>query len=174
MRKKTSKLVAFIEGLHDFIITHPQFRKQPKGKSEVAIQTEIRPLIIRYLEKHFDEAGYTDAVAKANKSFYWEGQEGKYGRERGTIFSTRSYPDFIIVKPYLIAIEYKKNQNPSVLKQLIAQSMVHTLSGEFHYTYCLFHDESTDKKILKSVDGEAETKVINSMCENFNVFMKFV
>lgn len=174
MRKKTAKLVSFVEGLHEFIITHPQFRKQPQRKSEVAIQTEIRPLIIRYLEEHFEAAGYTDAVAKANKSFYWEGQEGRYGRERGKIFATRSYPDFIIVEPYLIAIEYKKNQNPSVLKQLIAQSMVHTLSGEFDFAYCLFHDESRGKKILDSTDGEAETRIIEVMRDNFNVFMRFV
>lgn len=174
MKKKTAKLVDFVEGLHQFITTHPQFRKQPQRKSEVAIQTEIRPLIIRYLEEHFEAAGYADAVAKANKSFYWEGQEGRYGRERGKIFSTRSYPDFIIVEPYLIAIEYKKNQNPSVLKQLIAQSMVHTLSDEFDYAYCIFHDESRDKRILRSSTGEAESRVIETMRDNFNVFLRFV
>ncbi len=47
MRKKTAKVDAFIEGLHQFIINHPQFRKQSKQKSEVRIQTEIRPVIIR-------------------------------------------------------------------------------------------------------------------------------
>ena len=105
MRKKTAKADHFIEGLHDFIINNRQFRKHSREKSEVAIQTEIRPLIIRYLEDHFEAAGYKDANGKANRSFYWEGQEGRYGKQRGTIFGSRSYPDFIITAPYLVAVE---------------------------------------------------------------------
>lgn len=103
MRKKTAKVNAFIEGLHEFIVRHPQFRKATGQKSEVRIQSEIRPIIIRYLEDYFEAAGYKDAIAKANKSFYWEGQEGEYGKERGKIFGMRSYPDFIITDPYVLA-----------------------------------------------------------------------
>ncbi len=138
MKKKTAKVDGFIEGLHQFIKTHPPFRKQTGQKSEVRIQAEIRPIIIRYLEDYFDRAGYKDSIAKANKSFYWEGQEGRFGRERERIFGTRNYPDFIITAPYLIAIEYKKSPNASLVKQLIGQSIVHTLSDEFDFVYCLF------------------------------------
>ena len=102
MKKKTAKVNRFIEDLHEFIKSHPQFRKQTEEKSEVRIQAEIRPIIIRYLEDYFPEAGYKDSIAKANKSFYWEGQEGKFGKERERIFGTRNYPDFIITEPYLI------------------------------------------------------------------------
>lgn len=58
--------------LHDFIVNSPQFRKDTNLKSEGQIQTEIRPLIIQYLEKHFKERGYKDYTAKANQSFYWK------------------------------------------------------------------------------------------------------
>ena len=106
MKKKTAKVDRFIEDLHDFIKNHPQRRTKTGEKSEVRIQAEIRPLIIRYLEDYFDRAGYKDSIAKANKSFYWEGQEGRYGKDREQIFGTRNYPDFIITAPYLIAIEW--------------------------------------------------------------------
>ena len=174
MRKKTAQVDSFIEGLHKFIINHPQFRKATGQKSEVRIQTEIRPVIIRYLEDHFEAAGYKDPIAKANKSFYWEGQEGKYGRRRGTIFGTRGYPDFIITAPYLIAIEYKKSPNASLVKQLIGQSIVHTLSGEFDFVYCLFHDESRGKKIKNSINGDAEAAVIATMRNEFNLYLRIV
>ncbi len=75
MKKKTIKVTQFLDGLHNYIVGNPQFRNKTTGKSETQIQAEIRPLIISYLEKHFSESGYKDAVAKANKSFYWEGQE---------------------------------------------------------------------------------------------------
>jgi len=174
MRKKTAKVDGFIDGLHEFITTHPQYRKQTGQKSEVRVQAEIRPIIIRYLEDYFEAAGYKDSIAKANKSFYWEGQEGKYGKDRGAIFGMRSYPDFIITEPYLMAIEYKKSPNASLLKQLIGQSIIHTLSGEFDFVYCLFHDENKSKKIQKSIDGESERAVITKMRDEFNLYLRFV
>ena len=64
MRKKTAKVDRFIAGLHQFIISHPQFRKLTGQKSEVRIQAEIRPILIRYLEDYFEAAGYKDSIAK--------------------------------------------------------------------------------------------------------------
>ena len=174
MKKKTAKVDRFIEDLHEFITNHPQFRKQTGEKSEVRIQAEIRPIIIRYLEDYFHEAGYKDSIAKANKSFYWEGQEGRFGKERERIFGTRNYPDFIITAPYLIAIEYKKSPNASLVKQLIGQSIVHTLSDEFDFVYCLFHDESKGKKIKKSVENNPESAIISRMRDEFNLYLRFV
>ena len=174
VKKKTAKVDRFIEDLHEFIKNHPQFRKQTGEKSEVRIQAEIRPIIIRYLEDYFDRAGYKDSIAKANKSFYWEGQEGRFGRERERIFGTRNYPDFIITAPYLIAIEYKKSPNGSLVKQLIGQSIVHTLSDDFDFVYCLFHDESKGQKIKKSIENDPESAIIDRMRDEFNLYLRFV
>ncbi len=44
--------------------------KKTGERSETQIQTEIRPLLIQFLRQHFEDVGYKDAVAKANKSFY--------------------------------------------------------------------------------------------------------
>ncbi len=142
MKKKTKKVTEFIAGLHEFIVTSPQFRARTIDKSETQIQAELRPLIIRYLEEYFEKADFKDAVAKANKSFYWEGQEGRFGVKKETTFGTRNYPDFIITHPYLIAIEYKQSPHGSTVKQGIGQSIMHTMCEEFHYVYYLFHDES--------------------------------
>ena len=82
LKKKTAKIEAFIDELHSYIASSPLLRKNTTGKSETAIQTEIRPIIISFLEGHFVSKSYKDAKAKANRSFYWEGQEGKYGRSK--------------------------------------------------------------------------------------------
>ena len=66
LKKKTAKLRQFLDDLSAFIKKHPQFRKVTAKKSEQAVQTEIRPIIISFLEKFFREAGYVDYVAKAN------------------------------------------------------------------------------------------------------------
>lgn len=172
MKKKTAKATQFIEDLHCYIIKSPQFRKKTAGKSETQIQTELRPVILNYLEKYFSESGYKDAAGKAYKSFYWEGQEGKYGKERATTFGARNYPDFIIKKPYLIAIEYKQSPNGSTVKQGIGQSIMHTMTEDFHYVYYLFHDESKDKRIMKSLKNTKEKAILERMWREFNVLIK--
>jgi len=116
MKKKSSKAIEFVTGLHKFVVSDPQFRKNTKTKSETQIQAEIRPLIIRYLENYFLGLGYKDAVGKANKSFYWEGQEGSFGKVRETTFGSRNYPDFIVQEPYALAVEYKQSPNGSTVK----------------------------------------------------------
>jgi hypothetical protein len=174
LKKKSKKATRFVKDLHDFVVSSPQFRKRTAGKSETQIQAEIRPLIIRYLEEHFAAEGFKDAVAKANASFYWEGQEGSRSKVRDTTFGSRNYPDFIIQQPYSIAVEYKQSANGSIVKHGIGQSMMHTLCGDFDFVYYLFHDESKDKRIESSIGGETEATTIDRMWREFNVLIKFV
>jgi len=174
LKKKSKKATDFVNGLHDFVVDSPQFRRKTAGKSEAQIQAEIRPLIIRYLEDHFLKQGFKDAVAKANQSFYWEGQEGSRGTARDTTFGSRNYPDFIIQEPYLIAIEYKQSATGSTVKHGIGQSIMHTLCGDFDFVYYLFHDQSKDKRIESSIGGQTEKETIDRMWREFNVLIKFV
>lgn len=44
MKKKTAQLEKFINELHNFIVTNPQFRQDTSRKPEAVIQGEIRPL----------------------------------------------------------------------------------------------------------------------------------
>ena len=53
--------------LHDFIVSDPQFRENTATKSEVQIQTEIRPLILRYLEEHFCAQGYGRVLSSGKR-----------------------------------------------------------------------------------------------------------
>jgi len=80
MKKKTKQVIEFLENMHDYIINSPLLRKDTSGKTESQMQAEIRPIIINYLTKHFRELGFKDDEAKANASFYWEGQEGTFGQ----------------------------------------------------------------------------------------------
>ena len=174
MRNKTQKLIEFLENLHNYIINDDQFRKKTQNKKETFIQAEIRPIIINFLTEYFENSGYKDAKGKANNSFYWGGQEGKYGKQRKTTFDSRNYPDFIIEEPYLIAIEYKRSDNGSVVKQGIGQSIIHTLSGDFDFVYYLFHDQTKDKSIKSSLNLPIEKSIKERIWDDFNVFLKIV
>jgi hypothetical protein len=174
MKMKTKQIKEFIVKLHNHIINDPQFRRDTRNKSEREIQAEIRPLIIDYLEKHFTEAGYKDSTKKAHASFYWEGQEGVYDKERKTTFGDRNYPDFIITNPHLVAVEYKQSDNVALVKQGIGQSIMYTVSGDFFFVYYLFHDQNIDKRIKNSINGESERHILDLIWSDFNVYMKII
>jgi hypothetical protein len=174
MRRKTAGCTSFINGLHDYIVSHPQLRRDTRAKAEKEIQAELRPIVIRYLEMHFEAEGFKDYIAKANQSFYWEGQEGSHGRQRPAVFGARNYPDFIITKPYLVAIEYAQSPHGSSVKRGIGQSMIHTLCGEYDFVYYLFHDESADKRIHSSILGETESAILKQAWDDFNVLVRFI
>lgn len=97
MKMKTKQAKEFIDNLHSHIINDPQFRKDTRDKGEKEIQAEIRPLILDYLKTYFKEQNFKDYSKKAYASFYWEGQEGVYGKERKKTFGARNYPDFMNV-----------------------------------------------------------------------------
>jgi hypothetical protein len=178
MKRKTEKARHFMADMHDYITHHPQFREKTRTRakeySEVDIQRELRPLLIRHLENHFQAEGYVDPERKAHDAFYWECQEKRYRRDRQPLFGARNYPDFIIKEPYLVAVEYKQSPNGSTVKRGIGQSMMYTLCEDFDFVYYLFHDESDDKHIEKTADCELEKGIIQRMWEDFNVFVRFV
>lgn len=171
MKNKSKKLEAFIDGLHNYIINSREFRKRTIGKTEAQIQTEIRPIIVEYLKEWFKKEGVVDYEGKAYDSFYWEGQEGRNRTPRNGAFGSFNYPDFIIKAPYNVAIEYKQSPNGSTVKQGIGQSIVHTISGDHDFVYYLFNDQSKEKRIRESTNGEkrAEEAIIKTLWNDFNV-----
>jgi hypothetical protein len=174
VRKKTKQVVEFLDGMHDYITKSPLLRSDTSQKTESQMQAEIRPIIINFLTKYFRELGYKDDEAKAHASFYWEGQEGSFGQKRAMTFGARNYPDYIVTKPYLVAIEYKKSASGGLIKQGIGQSIMHTLCGDFDFVYLLFHDQNKDKRIKKSIKSEKEKSIVDLMWNTFNVWIKII
>ena len=108
IKKKTNKAKKFLDYLHHGVINYKLLRINTLNKKEKEIQRELRHCFYDTIGKYFQDQGYKDYEKKANNSFYWEGEEGKYKIKKVETFASRSYPDFIITEPYKIAIEYKK------------------------------------------------------------------
>ena len=77
------------------------------------------------------------------------------------------------MEPYRLAVEYKQSQSGSLVKQVIGQSIVHTMSGDFDYVYCLFHDQTKGKRIQRSQAKKAESSIIERVWKDFNVRLRF-
>lgn len=174
LKRKTRKVDQFIDNLHEFIVNDRSFRKKTLGLSETRVQSEIRPLILDFLKRYFKEQGVVDYEAKAHKSFYWEGQEGKHRGASMDMFGSYNYPDFHIREPFNVAIEYKQAPTGSLVKQGIGQSMMLTLSGEYDFVYYLFHDQGSAKKINESAKRRTERSIIQRLWDGFNIKLKVV
>lgn len=51
---------------------------------------------------------------------------------------------------------------------------MYTFSGDFNFVYVLFHDENKEKSIELSSKDDTETKIINKVWKDFNLFVNFV
>ena len=174
MKKKTECLIQFLNDLHEYIIKHPLLSKKTNGRPEREMQREIRHIIVDYLKEYYEKNGFKFSISKASRSFYWEGQDQSYPINRTSTFGAKNYPDFVIKKPYTIAVEYKQGASGSLVKRGIGQSIMHTLSGDYDYVYYLFFDQNKNKKIKKSLRKKKEIDIRNLICENFNVFMEII
>lgn len=174
MKRKSSKATDFIANLHDYVVSDSHFRKTTHNKTESEIQCELRPIITSYLQEYYQGVGVRSSKSKAIESIYWEGQEGGYKGSRKCLFGSMNYPEFIILEPYLIAVEYKKSTSGSLVKSGVGQSNMHIFSGEYDYVYFLFQDESKGKKIRESMQLEEENKIRKTMWDKFNVYMRIV
>lgn len=162
--KKTEKAVAFIDGIVAAVVNCPTYRLDVSGMSEQDIQREMRQPLMDYLKSRGVDAG---------KDLYWEGQEGGYGGEKYKLFTGKNHPDFIINRPYSIAVEYKQGEFGAKVKELIGQSVAHTHSGEFDFVLSIFRDATKKGLICQSKLGENEKDLIDWL-EERNVFLRFV
>jgi len=169
MKKKSPKVVQFIEGLHGFLTLHKGYLS-----SNIETREAIGRLIVKYLEDYFSEAGFKDVISKAHDAFYWQGRQLHYDNDQSPVFGERKYPDFIIDEPYFIAIIYKEGTDGSAFKEGIGESLIYTLSGRFDFVYYLFQDKSEDGKIHRSVDYKLENSILAEMWDHYNVCIKLV
>ena len=170
--RTTKQFKSFLVDFHTAIVENDLYRRKTKSHSEKDIQRELRSIMCSFLDEYWKSKGLKNPNLKRQKTFYWEGQEKEFGHERKDSFGSKNYPDFVILQPYKIAIEYKKSKNGSLVKQAIGQAFMHIFSGEYDYVYVLFHDEGPSKKILTSVKNKNEKEFLEKLKE-FNIFVEF-
>lgn len=103
--KKTKQLENFVSGLERHIKNHLHLPRNTHGKRKSSIQGQLFSVFVEYLEIYYQAKGFVNYREKAASSFYWEGQHNKDNRRSPQeFFASRNYPDFIIQRPYSIAI----------------------------------------------------------------------
>jgi len=174
MRRKSKTAEQFLDGLTQHLENHLLRPKTTQGKREAEIQRGLYPLIVEYLNEYYESVGYKDFQKKAHQAVYWEGQEGPDTDPKAPLFAARHYPDFIIRKPYRIAIEYKQSRTGALVKQCIGQGLMYVLSGDYDFAYLLFDDQTKDKAIRKSMTNLNERGIAARLWNDFNIKMRIL
>jgi len=169
VKRKSKSLIKFFDELKVFTEDHRRRPKDTRKKSESDIQMAYQFIFLEYLKRHFQNAGYKDFDKKANNVLYWEGQHGTNVDKHSEVFASRNYPDFIIMEPYRIAVEYKQSESGSLIKQGIGQAMMHILNNEYDYVYLLFDDQTSNKLIKSAMQNEKEKLIANRIWSDFNI-----
>lgn len=174
MRKKSQAAELFIDNLITHIENNVLRQKKTSGKRETEIQRGLYPLIADYMTDYWRKAGYKNFKTKGRDTVYWEGQDGSNPLPRLPVFTARSYPDFIILEPYRIAIEYKQSNQGSLVKESLGQALLYMMSGDYDFAYILFDDQTQDKAIRKSLANLCELEIADRMWREFNIKMQIL
>lgn len=146
------------------------YRKQSEDK----IKTYMHQPLLDTVRKLYEDRGLTNgtAVQRAKDSLVWESNVAQTLHQT-KMFGVWHRPDFTIdIDGIRIALEIKKGNNGSSIREGIGQSVVY--SHDYDFVVYLFVDISPDKRMVKSLGEELESKIIADLWNNHNVMFDIV
>ena len=174
-KKKSQKRIRIIERIVA-ILTHPEiygtidYRKASEDKIKQFI---YQPLLNELQKIYVKKKNLKEEAArkKARKNLRWEGNV-KTTIHNYLFLGAYHRPDMEIIydDDMRIAIEVKKGDQGTAIRQGIGQCMVH--SSAYDFVIYLFVDTSKEKKISSSVSGKKEAELLEALWNDYNI--KFV
>jgi len=136
-----------------------QYMHQPLQRAMVEICRTLEP---RLSERAIQR--------KAASALFWEGDVNTTVNHV-RFLGVQHRPDFVVKAGGIrMAVEIKRGENGSAIRDGIGQSMAYAACGDFDFVAYLFIDTLKDKKILESVQRDEATAVfIESLWVNYNV-----
>ena len=175
IKNKSKKRIDFLDRIlsalkHDDIYGTIKYR----DLSEARIKEFIYPHLIRELKRYYMDTNNINedrSYKKAKKNLLWEGNVNTTVNNI-TFLGVQHRPDMIIDSDLNIAIEIKKGEKGSGIREGIGQSLVY--STIYDFTIYLFIDISKDKKIMNSLNGKREKALIDKLWQDYNIIFEVV
>lgn len=174
---KTQKRLEVLEAIiqifkNDVLISSLNFDQKQEGDLKDSIFFNLLVGLKRYFhDKHPD---YKDATIerKANRAVTWEGHKLE-SISPTWILGVSHRPDYVIdIIGIRIAVEIKKADDGSSIREMIGQSIVY--SREYDFVIGLIIDITKDAAIISSVEGENETALLDELWEQHNIRFEFI
>lgn len=174
LASKSKNRLAILEMIQDCISTEEIFETVDyKKQSEDKIQHAIYPSLLNKLTDYImDKKGFSRSLAreKAKTMIKWEGVTNSTVRNI-QFMGTANRPNMTIdIEGVNIAIELKKGNRGTALREGFGQAMIY--STTFDFVLYLFIDTSEDSKIVNGSAAITEENFLENIWNNFNI--KFV
>jgi len=174
LASKSKNRMAILEMLQDGITTTDIYETiDYKNQSEDKIKQFIYPHLLDKISTWIAERkGYSLDLArqKAKTMLKWEGSV-KTTVKNIHFMGTANRPDMTVdIEGIKIAIEFKRGNRGSSLRDGFGQSMIYSTAYDF--VLYLFIDTSEDGKILNGATSITEENFLNKVWDNFNI--KFI
>lgn len=135
-----------------------QYMHQPLKQRMAAIVERVHPRLTPATK-----------LAKAREALLWEG-DVTTTVNHVRFLGVQHRPDFVVkIAGISIAVEVKRGDRGSAIREGIGQSMVYSGSDDFDFVVYLFIDTSKDKKIRDSLKRETDAAFIGSLWEHYNI-----
>ena len=171
LASKSKKRLDLLEAIQDGITTRDVFETIGyKNQSEDKIIQFIYPHLLTQLTEYvMEKKGFSRSLAKekARTMTKWEGNVNTTVKQI-QFMGTQNRPDMTIQSEGVtIAIEFKKGDRGSSLREGFGQSIVYSTAYDF--VIYMFIDVSEDGRIVKGSSAVNEQKFLENLWDNFNV-----
>ena len=176
---KSKRRVKIVESIASAISSKKIFDTiDYRNRNEDYIKQYMHQPLINELEELYENLELSKSVdkdlvkQKAKDCLLWEGDVNTTVNNF-TFFGTQHRPDFVVkIDKLSVAVEVKKGETGSSLREGIGQSLVY--SSAFDFVVYLYVDISKDKKIRDSMNGKKEQELINDLWESHNALFQVV
>tara|TARA_A100001037_G_scaffold106674_1_gene96940 strand:+ start:13642 stop:14184 length:543 start_codon:yes stop_codon:yes gene_type:complete len=176
---KSKKRVKIVESIASAISSNKIFDViDYRNRNEDYIKQYMHQPLISELEALYEDLELSKSTdkdlirQKAKDCLLWEGDVNTTVNNF-TFFGTQHRPDFVVkIDKLKVAVEVKKGESGSSLREGIGQSLVY--ASEFDFVVYLYVDISKDKKIRDSMGGSQEQELINDLWDSHNVLFQVV
>ena len=178
-KSKSKRRIKIVESIASAISSKKIFDTiDYRNRNEDYIKQYMHQPLISELEELYEQLQTSKTVdkelikQKAKNCLLWEGDVNTRVNNF-TFFGTQQNPDFIVkIESLAVAVEVKKGETGSSLREGIGQSLVY--ASTFDFVVYLYVDISKDKKICSSTYGKKEKNLITNLWENHNILFQVV
>ena len=171
LASKSKKRIELLDSIQSGITTRDIFETiDYKSQSEDKIKQFIYPHLLDQLTEYIVERkGFSRGLAKekARTMIKWEGNVNTTVKNI-QFMGTANRPDMTVESEGVtIAIEFKKGDRGSDLREGFGQSIIYSTAYDF--VMYVFIDTSPDSKIVNGSTAVNEQRFLENLWDNFNV-----
>ena len=171
LASKSKNRIAILEMIQDGISSGEIFETiDYKNQSEDKIKQFIYPNLLNKLTDYvMERKGFSRSLAreKAKTMIKWEGNKNTTVKNIH-FMGTANRPDMTVeIGGVKIAIEIKKGNRGSALREGFGQAMIYSTS--FDFVLYQFIDTSEDSRIVNGATAITEQAFLNNIWDNFNI-----